>query len=134
MQIVGSFDADNQMTFPWPDGECYFYGYGEELLSHLASGTAETTGLFTAEEGDDTISVGGAVNVSLPIDFSGDEGDLNGDDAVSHGGTKPNAVENDAIKFRGIVVIRAQVDAGAWESTGTVETKLHTFSMTYEYN
>jgi hypothetical protein len=131
VQITGHFCADNQMTWPDPDGDCYFYGWAKEIVSGLGSGQCETLGTFSAEEGDDTIAVGaGKVNVRFPIDFENDEGDLNGDDTVSVGTTVPNAGDGDFIKLRGTVTGRAKSHDGAQEASGYVQTKCQTFSLT----
>lgn len=126
--ITGYLCADNQVAMPY--GNTYFYGWGKEILSGLANGSAETKASFSGEEGDDQLSIGaGPVNVTAPVDFDSDEAYINGNDTVSSGDTVTGE-DQDFIKLRGTVYSRARTWDGGEQADGTTKTLLQTFTLT----
>jgi hypothetical protein len=128
VQITGRFVADNGLIAPL--GDCYAYGWAKEILSGLANKEAETKGSFSAEESNSNIGVEvGSLKVSLPIPFSSDEGDLNGDDICSAYGTKVDAYNSDCISLTGKVTTEARSHDGAYQALITVRTQLAKFEL-----
>lgn len=115
-------------------GDAEAYGWAKQIVTGLGTATAETKGSpFHLEEeigGDGEVTVASAIKVPVPIYASSDIATITGDDADSTSGTKPNAVNGDSIRVRGVVVTRALVWDGGQLANLTCKTLLPTFSLT----
>lgn len=129
--LGGSFNCEN--NYPIYGGDCQAYGWAKVVLSGKASGNAEVKGTLTAEEGDETITVGaGPINISAPFSLDDSAGPFDGDDIVaSASGASEPADVNDRIYLTGSVASRASTSDAAKKSEITVQIIEDNFDLSF---